>query len=326
MRAAYIEELGPPGIIRYGSLPDPSPAPHEVLVRVIASAVNHVDTFVRSGAWRTPVTFPFVIGRDLVGTVVATGSSVTGFRAGEAVWCNSMGHAGRGGAAAELVPVPEERLYRLPDGVNATEAAAVAHPATTAYLGLFTHGRLRSGETVLVSGAAGNVGSALVVLAAVSGAEVIAVAAQHDADHCRSLGAAHVIDYRSPDMADRISECAPDGVDLYVDTSARNDLDSAIPLLAGRGRVVLMSGLSTRPKLPVGELYLRDRSVHGFAISHARGDELAEAAAEINRLTGAGELRPNRVEELPLDSAATAHRRLEEGSVRGKLVLRISDE
>ncbi|UQW99955.1 NADPH:quinone reductase [Streptomyces sp. RerS4] len=325
MRAAYIDELGPPDVIRHGELPPPVPGDDEVLVDVEVTAVNHVDTFVRSGAWRTPVPFPFVIGRDLVGTVVAAGPGAPGFAPGDRVWCNSLGHAGRQGAAAERVAVPVDRLYHLPAGVDAVDAVALAHPAATAHLALFTHGRVRSGETVLVLGAAGNVGSAAVVMAARAGARVIAVASGRDAAYVRSLGASHAVDYRADDVPALIREVAPDGVDLHIDTSGRNDLETAVDLLASRGRIVILAGLRTRPVLPAGALYLQDRSVHGFAISHARASELADAAANINRLLAEGVLKPHATEVLPLSEAGTAHRRLDAGEVRGKLVLRVAD-
>ncbi|MEV4945136.1 NADPH:quinone reductase [Streptomyces sp. NPDC053755] len=325
MRAAHIEELGSPDLIKLGELPPPQPGPGDVLVDVEVTAVNHVDTFVRSGAWRTPLTFPFVVGRDAVGRVAAAGPGAPGFRPGDRVWCSSLGHAGRQGAAAEQVVVPADRLYHLPDGVDPVDAVALSHPASTAYLAVFTHGRVRAGETVLVLGAAGNVGSAAVVMAAQAGARVVAVASARDAEYCRDLGARHVIDYRDPDVPGRIREAAPHGVDLSIDTSGRNDLETAVDLLASRGRIVVLAGLRTRPVLPAGPLYLMDRSVHGFAISHARAGELTEAATHIGRLLADGLLRPRAVEVLPLEAAAEAHRRLEEGKVHGKLVLRVAD-
>ncbi|GAA4804351.1 NADPH:quinone reductase [Streptomyces ziwulingensis] len=325
MRAAYITQLGSPDLIRHGELPPPVPGPHDVLVDVEVSAVNHVDTFVRSGAWRTPVEFPFVIGRDLVGTVAAAGPAATGFRVGDRVWCNSLGHDGRQGAAAEQAVVPVDRLYHLPDGVAPADAVALAHPAATAHLALFTHGGLRAGETVAVLGAAGNVGSALVVMAARAGARVIAVAAGRDEEYVRALGADHFVDYREGEVAGRIRAAAPGGVDVHVDTAGRNDLETAVDLLAGRGRIVVLAGLRTRPVLPVGALYLQDRSVRGFAISHADTAQLAGAARGVGGLLAAGLLRPRATEVLPLSEAGEAHRRLEEGKVTGKLVLRVRD-
>ncbi|MFD7732303.1 NADPH:quinone reductase [Kitasatospora phosalacinea] len=320
MHAAYISRPGPAHDIRYGTLPAPVPGPGEVLVQVRASAVNHVDTFVRSGAWTTELAFPFVIGRDLAGTVVEAPPG-SGFAPGDRVWGNSQGHAGRPGAAAQFAAVAADRLYRLPEGVDPVEAVAVAHPAATAHLALFAHGALRPGETVLVRGAAGNVGSALTVMAAAAGARVVAVCGAADADRCRALGADAVADYRSPDLEQHLRALAPDGVDLAVDTSARNDLEADVALLARRGRIVVLSGLRTRPVLPVGPLYLIDGSVRGFAISHATVDELRAAADRINELLARGLLRPPAVTELPLARAADAHALLEGGGARGKLVL-----
>jgi len=135
MHAAFIERLGPPEHIRYGELPAPRPGPTDVLVDVLATTVNPVDTFVRSGVFRTPMDFPFVISRDLVGVVAAAGPGAPGFAVGDLVWCNSLGHGGRQGAAADQVVVPVDRLYHLPDGVLPTDAVTVVHPAATAYLG-----------------------------------------------------------------------------------------------------------------------------------------------------------------------------------------------
>ncbi|MBC2865153.1 NADPH:quinone reductase [Streptomyces mexicanus] len=320
MRAAYVEKLGPPDLIRWGELPPPEPGPGEVLVNVLATTVNPVDTFVRSGVYRTPLPFPFVVGRDLVGTVAAAGS---GFAAGETVWCNSLGHDGRQGAAAEQVAVPAERLYRLPAGARPEEAVAVFHPAATAHLALFTHGDLRPGQTVLVGGAGGNVGSALVELAACAGARVLATASPRDHAYVRSLGAAEVVDYHADDLARRLAALAPEGVDLHVDTSGHNDLRTAVALLAHRGRIVLLAGVRDEPVLPAGPLYMKDGSLRGFVISHATVAELAEAAAGINERLAAGGLRPRAVEYRPMSDMAHSHRCMERGELHGRrLVLR----
>ncbi|MEU6479997.1 zinc-binding dehydrogenase [Streptomyces sp. NPDC047017] len=320
MRAAYVEELGPCELIHWGELPAPVPGPGEVLVDVLATTVDPVDTFVRSGLFRTPLPFPFVVGRDLVGTVAADGA---GFAAGERVWCDSLGHDGRQGAAAEQAAVPADRLYRLPPGVRPEEAVAVFHPAATAFLALFTHGGLRAGETVLVGGAGGNVGGALVELAAAAGARVLATAAPRDHARVRSLGAADVVDYRAEDLAVRLAALAPDGVDVHVDTSGHNELRTAVALLALRGRIVLLAGARDEPvtALPTGPLYMKDGSVRGFVISHATAGELAEAAAAVNERLAAGGLRPRAIEYQPLSATADVHRRMERGELRGRRVV-----
>ncbi|MFF8278036.1 NADPH:quinone reductase [Streptomyces lateritius] len=323
MRAAYIEELGPPDAIQYGELDAPRPGPTDVLVDVMATTVNPVDTFVRSGLFRTPLPFPFVIGRDLVGRVAETGAGVHDFAVGDLVWSNSLGHEGRQGAAAEQAVVAADRLYRLPAGVDAETAVAVVHPAATAYLGLFTHGRVRAGETVVVAGAAGNVGSAMVVLAARAGARVIATARQRDASYVSSLGAAEVFDYTDPEVHELIRKAAPDGVDVYLDASGTNDLAHSVDVLARRGRIVLLAGARTQPVLPAGRLYMKDGTIAGFVISHAATAELAEAAETINRLLAAGLLRPREVEVRPLSEAAEVHRRIETHGPHGsRIVLR----
>jgi len=322
VQAAYIERLGPPEEIRYGDLTIDGPGFGDVLVEVEATTVNRVDTIIRSGAYRTPLPFPFVVGRDLAGTVVAAGPGALGFSPGQRVWCNSLGHAGRQGAAADRAVVPADRLYHLPPGVSPIDAVAVAHSAATAYLALFTHGRLRPGQTVVVVGGAGNVGSALVLMAANAGARVVALAQPADEEHCRSLGAAEVVDYRDDRWPDRVRGLCPDGVDLYLDTSGSNDLGTAVDLLRQRGRIVLLAGRESRPVLPAWDLYTKDATVTGFVISQATTAELAEAARAVNHLLAAGRLRPRRTEILPLAQTAEAHRRMEAGALRGlRLVL-----
>jgi 2-desacetyl-2-hydroxyethyl bacteriochlorophyllide A dehydrogenase len=323
MRAALVDRPGPADSIRTATIPVPGPGPTDLLVRVEAVAVNHVDTFVRSGAYATPLPFPFVVGRDLVGTVVAAGPGTPGFAVGDRVWTNSLGHAGRQGATSEYAVVPANRAYRAPEGGDPATLVAVVHPAATAYLAVESHGAVRPGETVLVEGAAGHVGRAAVLLAARAGARVVATARTDDADDVRALGADTVVDYRSPDLADELRAAVHDGVDVHVDTSGHHDLDRAVGLLAARGRIVLLAGMTTRPELPVGDVYTHDLQLRGFAISVARVDELAAAARRINQLVADGSLRPRAVEELPLEAAADAHRRLESGEARGtRLVLR----
>ncbi|WP_238010431.1 NADPH:quinone reductase [Dactylosporangium sp. AC04546] len=321
MRAAYIERLGPAEEIRCGPLPDPVPGPTDVLVEVTATTVNAVDTFVRSGLFPTPLPMPFVVGRDLVGTVLSADERATGFAPGDVVWCNSLGHAGRQGAAAERAVVPMERLYRVPPGVPPRATVAAVFPAGTAYLALFTHGRLRPGDTVIVEGAAGHVGAALVAFAVDAGARVVATAAADDAAYCTALGADEVVDYRAADRVERLAAACPGGAALYLDTSGRNDLATAMDLLAFRGRIVVLAGASSQPVLPVAALYMHDRTVSGFVISHATAAELAEAAVATNRLLAAGQLRPRATVDLPLSATAEAHAMVERGELRGRRVV-----
>ncbi len=322
VHAAYITELGSPDVIIYGELPGPVPGPTDVLVRVEAVAVNPVDTFVRSGAYRTPTPFPFVLGRDLVGTVAEAGPGATGFAEGDRVWSHSLGHDGRQGVTAEYSVVGVDRLYHLPDGVDAARAVAVLHPVAAAHLALFRHARLAAGETLLVVGGAGNVGRAATVLAVTAGARVLTVARAENAQECLRAGATAVIDHRDPDATAQLRRLAPHGVDVHLDTSGRPDLDAALTLVGHRARIVLMAGLTARAMLPIGAVYARDITIVGFAISNAGIDDLAATATAINHGLTADTFRIPITAELPLSQTAQAHRMLEAGGVRGRIVLR----
>ncbi|MFJ3214056.1 NADPH:quinone reductase [Streptomyces flaveolus] len=322
MRAAYIDAVGPADAIRHGTLPVPAVGPTDVLVRVEAVAVDPVDAFVRSGAYATPLPFPFVVGRDLVGEVAVAGPGAAGFTPGQRVWCNSLGHAGRQGACAEYATVAAERLYPAPPGIAGEDLVAAAHPAASAWLALFRYGRLRSGETVYVGGGAGNVGGAAVALAAGAGARVIATARAEDAEAVRALGAAEVLDYRAPGLAGQLRRAAPGGYDVHLDTSGRGDLADSVDLLAHGGRLVAMAGLGGGTSaLPLGRLYTKDASIVGFAISNATAGDLAEAARGVVRVLRDTPWRPRIADRLPLSRTAEAHRMLEAGAVKGRLIL-----
>lgn len=320
MRAAFVTELGPSENIQVGELAEPRLGALDVLVRTQALAVNFVDTLIRSGRYPTPKTFPFVIGRDLVGVVAAKGKAVDGFSVGDAVWSNSLGHRGLQGSFAELAAVPHDRLYPLPDGAAPVETAALLHPAATAYLALFREAELGYGETVVVSGAAGAVGSTAVQFAAASGAHVIATAREEDADWCRSAGAEVVFDYCDPGLWARIGAAARDGVDVFLETSGHYDFPQTLPLLARGGRFILITSAGLPVPLPLEQLYLRDASLHGFTISTATVTDLAEAARAINDGIARRLLHARIGTRLPFEESAQAHRLMEQGT-RGRIVI-----
>jgi NADPH:quinone reductase-like Zn-dependent oxidoreductase len=316
MRAAYIEQIGPPEAITYGDLPEPVGGPTDVVVEMMATTVNPVDTMVRSGAYETFTPFPFIVGRDAVGTVSSVGSGVDRFVVGDLVWTNSLGHDGRQGAAAQRLVVPVDRLYHLPLGVDPLAAVALVHPAATAHLALFVHGRVRAGDVVAVVGAAGNVGAAMVVLARQAGAQVVAIASEADAAYCEEIGAELVLDYAA-DVGTQLRRTYPDGIDVYLDPSGRNEIEAALSMLARRGRIVLLAGGAARPVLPVDTVYMYDRSIIGFVISHATSCELADAARAFNQHVAAGQLQPRGIEHVRLADLAVAHRLVESGPMRG---------
>jgi len=318
--AAHVDRRGPAESIRVGPLPVPEPGPDDVLVAVTAVTVNPVDTYVRSGRYDTPIPLPFIIGRDLVGTVADVGSAVTDLAVGDPVWCNSLGHAGRQGAATELAVVTRDRLYRVPDGVDPQVAVAVAHPAGTAYLGWFLRAGIRPGWTVFVGGGAGNVGISAIEMARAAGVRVVASARDAHAARCLAAGADAVVDYRAPDLAARIRAAAPEGVDAYWDTSGTNDTEVAAAVLKPGGRMLVTA--SRGPiTVTLAPLYTHGVTIDGFVISRATATDLAAAAGLINSMLAAGRLTTRITQRLPLAEAARAHRLMESGGVDGRLLL-----
>jgi NADPH:quinone reductase-like Zn-dependent oxidoreductase len=321
MRAAVVDQPGPADAIRLVDLPVPVPGPTDVLVRVGYTAVNQVDTFIRSGRYRVPMPVPFVIGRDLVGTVERAGDS-TGFRSGEAVWSNSLGHGGRQGAAAEFAVVPADRLYRLPDGVDPVRAVTLFHPAATAFVGLHRRAGVRAGQSIFVGGGAGSVGSSVVRFARAAGLRVVATARPADHDRVRALGAEAVFDYADPHVAAQVLRVAAGGVDVCWDTSGRTPLTHLEPILAPGGGMVLTAARGPDRELARWPLYTRDLRIVGFVISRATVPELAEAAEATNRLLTGSEFALRIADVVPLDQVAAAHERVEIG-VRGRIAVQV---
>jgi NADPH:quinone reductase-like Zn-dependent oxidoreductase len=250
---------------------------------------------------------PFVTGRDLVGTVTAAGAG-TRFSPGDRVWSNSLGHAGRQGSCAEYAVVPGDRLYPLPDGAAATQAAAAFHSAGTAFIGLHHRARACAGQTILVGGAAGGIGSALVRFASEAGLRVIATARPADHARCLEQGASAVFDFGDAGLADRVLEVAPGGADICWDTSGRMPLNATEPMTATGGKIIVTAGAAPQPPTTsLFPLFTRDISVIGFVISLATATELADAAQAINRRLASGGFTTKATAIMPLDKAAEAH-------------------
>lgn len=322
MKAAYIEQTGPPEVIQYGELPTPKPTGSQVLVQVGAVSVNPIDTYIRSGMVQAPIPRPFIVGCDLAGTVVEVGPEVKRFRPGDRVWGSNHGLLGRQGTFAEYACVDEQWLYPTPAGVSDREAAALALTAITAHLGLFRHGRIRPGEVLFVHGGSGGVGSCVVQMAKAAGATVITTAGSPEkAEICRQLGADRVILYKTEDADQAIRQFAPQGVDLWWETLREPNLERIVGHLRLGGRVVLMAGREARSVLPVGPFYVKDCSIHGFAMFNAPADLQRQSAEQINQWLAEGKLRARIDRVMKLAQTAEAHRLQEENTLRGASTL-----
>jgi NADPH2:quinone reductase len=229
MKAAFIEELGPPSVIQYGDLLMPEIAPQDVLVKVTAVTVDQVDTLIRSGAFETHPKFPFIIGRDMTGQVAETGRNVSRFQVGQWVWCNNQGYAGRQGTFSEYCAIHEDLLYPLPAEADPFETVAVLHSALMAVLGLQFKAGLQSGETVFVNGGDGNVGTAVLQIGKKLGAKVgVTSATEEKVEWCKALGADAVINYKTEDVAEAVRKFAPNGVNVYWDATRKPDAHRAV--------------------------------------------------------------------------------------------------
>src|SRR5947209_4986332 len=316
MKAAYIETVGPPENIIYGELPTPQPRGSAALVKVQAVDVNPIDTVIRAGNVVMPIPIPFIVGSDLAGVVEAVGPEARRFKPGDRVWCSNQGLLGRQGTFAEYAAVDDEWLYPIPDGVSDEQATAVSLVGITARLGLVRDARLKRGETLFVNGGSGGVGSMVVQMAKALGARVVTTAGSDEKlALCRTRGADLAINYKTEDVAARVKEFSPPGVNVYWETLREPNFDKAVDLLAPRGRMILMAGRDARPIFPVGPFYVKGCSLHGFAMFTFSPDEQRACADDINRWLSEGKLRANIDRVLPLSQAAAAHRLQEENTI-----------
>lgn len=330
MKAAYIEQPGPPENIQYGELPPPEPQAGQVLVRVKAVSVNPIDTYIRAGANYWPVPQPFIVGSDLAGVVEAVGPGAKRFQPGDRVWGTNQGLMGRQGVFAEYCAVDEHWLYPTPENVDDSTAAACALVGVTAHLGLVREARLQAGETIFVHGGTGGVGSMVVQMAKALGARVLATAgSEAKVTLAKELGADHVINYKSQDVDAAVKNLAPEGVNVFWETLREPNFDAIIGYLAPRGRIVLMAGRDARPPFPVGPFYVKECSMHGLVMFKASPEELRACADDMNRWMAEGKLKAQIGQVLPLSQAAEAHRLQEAntihkaGTLAGKIVLTV---
>ena len=322
MKAAYITQTGGPEVIQYGDLPDPKPEKTECLIKVAAVDVNPIDVYVRSGAIAAKLKFPYILGRDLAGVVMEIGAGVKRFKVGDRVWGSNQGPENRRGTFAEFAAVKERWLYPTPAGVTDEEAAAVSLVGITAHLGLVRDARLKSGETLFVNGGSGGVGSCVLQMGKALGGRVIATAGSDEkAQICRELGADLVLNYKTQDIAAAVKDFSPEGVNVWWETPREPNFERAIPLLSLRGRMVVMAGRDARPAFPVGPFYVKDCTLHGFAMFNASGSEQRVAAEALNSWMTEGKLKARIDRVLPLAQAAEAHRLQEESTVHGSGVL-----
>ena len=323
MKAICVRNTGDPDVLQLEELPDPTPGPQEVLVRINAAGVNPVDTYIRSGNYTAMPSLPYVPGADAAGLVEAIGDRVKGFATGDRVYTAGSTAGKLTGGYAELVVCHASQVHPLPERVSFAEGAAVGVPYATAYRGLFDKANARPGETVLIHGASGAVGLAAVQLAAAHGMTIIGTAGS---DRGRELvgenGAHHVLDHTTPNYLDTLRDLTDGrGADVILEMLANVNLARDLDVVARFGRVIVI-GNRGPIEINARATMTMDSAILGLTLLNCTDDELGSIHAAIVAGLGNGALRPVVGQEYPLAEAARAHVAVLEAGAYGKIVLK----
>jgi NADPH:quinone reductase-like Zn-dependent oxidoreductase len=297
MRAALLSETGGPEVLRVQEVERPEPGEGEVLVRVRAASINPIDWKFRRGL--APKQLPAVLGNDVSGTVER--SRAEGFAEGEDVFGFSPS-----GGYAEFAVAPAQAIAKKPAELSHAEAAAIPVSGLTAWQALFDRGGLRSGQTLLVAGAAGGVGHFAVQLGKHAGARVIGTGSARNREFVLGLGADEYVDYTSQDVAALVKDA-----DVVFDTVGGQTTETLIPTVREGGTLVLIAAAP-----PEAEAAAR-----GFRAELLSMTTNAEQLAKIAELVAAGEVKVEIADVFPLADVAKAHELSEAGHTRGKLIL-----
>jgi NADPH:quinone reductase-like Zn-dependent oxidoreductase len=340
MKAVRFHQYGGPEVLQYEDVPDPEPGRGDVVIRVRAVGLNHVDVDMRNGTSRLPLELPHTLGFELGGEIAAVGEEVDSFSPGDLVtplyqvacrrcgpclagrqqFCERLQMLGvqRPGAYAEYVLAPADAVVPLPDATTYEQAASTQTTFATAWHCLVTRARVRAGETVLVSAAGSGVGSSGIQVAKRAGARVITTAGSDEKlERAIELGADVGINYTTEDLAARVREATDGrGVDVVLEHVGGSVFERSLSAVADGGRVVVCGGHAGEVvDLDLIELFRHEWSVIGCA--RASEAELRH----VIELVGRGELTPVVSEALDLADAAGAHRLMEDRRQFGKLVL-----
>ncbi|MDX1499843.1 MAG: NADPH:quinone oxidoreductase family protein [Woeseiaceae bacterium] len=324
MRALVCNAYGPPEALAIEERPDPEPGPGQLVVDVAAAGINFPDVLVIAGRYQVKTPPPFVPGNEAAGVVAAVGDGVRLFRPGDRVIV-----ATRGGAFAEKCLADEHTTMPIPAGLDFEHAAAFSVTYGTAYHALKQSAALEAGETVLVLGAAGGVGSAAVEIAKAMGARVIAAAGSGaKLDFARSLGADETIDYSATPLREALKELAgDDGVDVVVDPVGGELAQQALRGTAWHGRYLVIGFASGEiPEFPANLALLKEASIVGVwwgTWAAKNPDTQLENMRELAGLIQAGKIAPRVTEVFAFEDYAAAFGAITGRRALGKVVLRL---
>jgi NADPH:quinone reductase len=313
MQAAAIDRAGGPDVLTLHTLPVPKPGADEVLIAVHTAGVGVWDSGLREHPTEISHShFPLVLGTDGSGLITAVGAQVRGFKVGEQVYSYSWDNP-QGGFYAEYVAVPAKLVGHVPPGLSLRDAGAIGTTALTAIQGIDDALHVKSGETLIIHGAAGGVGSLALQFAKLRGARVLATASGEDGlSFVKHLGADAAVDGRQGDIVAAARTFAPAGIDAVLALAGGDALERCLDALQPRGRVAFPSGVRPEPK------------ARG-TITIVRYDAIAGPAEfeRLNQAITAVKLQVPIAAEFPLAAAAKAQERMQSGHVLGKIVLRV---
>lgn len=320
MRAITISQPGGPEVLTWSEVPDPTPKDGEVVIDVVASAVNRADLLQRQGNYPPPPGASDILGLECSGVVAELGPGVTGWRVGDQV-CALLA----GGGYAQQVAVPAAQLMPVPRGVDVAEAAGLPEVACTVWSNVVQLGRLTEGETLLVHGGAGGIGTHAIQVGKALGATVAATAGSADRlAHCRALGADILINHNDQDFVKEVT------ADVILDNMGASYLERNIAALATGGRLMIIGMQGGRTAdLDIGRLMakratvastgLRTRPIDG---PDGKAAIIADVTARLWPLVEAGRVKPVIGQVLPMEQAAEAHRIIEASQAVGKVLLK----
>jgi len=340
MKAAYFSEHGGPEKVIYGDYKDPVAGPGEVLVRVRACALNHVDLLLLNGVFPPPGGLPHINGCEVAGTLAAVGPDVTGLQPGQRVLvfpgfscgrceyclrgertvCLRYGYLGahRDGGYAELVKAPAENILALPDAISFEEGAAVPLAMLTSWHGLVAQADLRPGQTVLVQAAGSGIGSAAIQIAKLIGARVITTVGSDDkVEFARSLGADEVVNYLTQDFVEEVRRrTAKRGVDVVIEHIGAETFERSIYCLARLGKLITIGSHADHwGRMDLRHVYSKNLRVIGSNLG-----SIPELQTILDHMT-AGRLRAVVDRTFPLKEARAAVQHLLDRKNLGKLVV-----
>ena len=322
MKAIRVHQFGGPEVLQCEDVERPVAAEGEVVVRIEAAGINPVEAYIRTGTYARKPALPYTPGSDGAGVVEQAGRGVDALRVGDRVYVAALMARRNTGTYAEYVACDAAHVHPLPDQVTFHQGAAIGVPYATAYRALVQRARLVAGETVLVHGASGSVGTACVQLARALGARVIGTAGSDAGLALVAAEGAHGVAHHARDgyLDAILAMTANRGADVIVEMLANVNLERDFSVLAPYGRIVIVGSRGTlefSPRLTMG----KDASILGMALWNIPPTDVPAITAGVNAGVAAGYLRPVTGRAFPLAQASDAHRAVLEPGAHGKIAL-----